>query len=295
MDEAADMTDIPRVRRFEDWLSQYEAERSDTAELPVRLGWGTIDAELRGISAGQVLGFAARTSVGKTWALNSIIQTFGSRRDAGALVLSLEMPGPEWAERQLAVHDDVAPEQVEAWTRSGELADHKRAFIERMRNVLLVDEHVDLAEFGDVCDEARALLTVPLRLVVIDYLGLLGITGSNAYERVSAIGKGLKRVAKEQHLAIVVASPLSRAAGDGWQPVTSSHLRDSGVLEESLDFLLGAWQPGRQPDLEPDERNRLRGLVRVAILKNRKGRQGRIVDLHQLAESCRIVELSEEV
>jgi len=285
---------VRRVQTFGEALSQYEAERSKSTELPVRLGWGTIDTELRGVSTGQVLGIAARTSVGKTWMLNSALHNFGGRRDAGSLALSLEMPAPEWAERQLAVHDDVAPEQVEEWARAGELVERSQRFLDRMQHTLLVEDAVRLSDLAAVCDEARERLSVPLKLVVIDYLGLLEATGQSAYERTSAIGKGLKLAAKQQRVAIVVAAQLSRAAGDGWQPVTPSQLRDSGVIEESVDFLLGAWQPGKQPDLDPDERLRLRDLLRVAILKNRKGQQGRIIDLHFRPESRRVVELAAE-
>ncbi|HST26571.1 MAG TPA: hypothetical protein VLJ76_11320, partial [Gaiellaceae bacterium] len=102
-------------------------------------------------------------------------------------------------------------------------------------------------------------------------------------------------VAKAEQVAIVVAMQVSRAGGDGSQPVTLSSLRDSGVLEEAVDFLLGAWRPGREPNLAPPEAIELRDVLRVALLKNRKGQDGRVVDLRFRPESRRLYEPSEYV
>lgn len=279
-----------RVQTFGELLERYAAERSGESGEPIRLGFGSLDAELRGVSAGRVLGVAARTAVGKTWLLASVLHTFALRRDAGALTLSLEMPGPEWAERQLAIHADVAPEQVETWARSGELAVHSREFIESMEHVVVADESTSLAGLPAVLDDARERLAVPLRLVVVDYLGLLGSDGRDAYERASALGKGLKELAKAEDVAVVVAMQLSRAGEDGSVPVTMAMLRDSGVLEESLDFLLGAWRPEKAHGLGPLETEQVRDVIRVAILKNRKGNDGRVVDLRFRERSRRVYE-----
>src|SRR5205814_1428637 len=141
-----------------------------------------------------------------------------------------------------------------------------------------------------LCAGARDRLDVPLRLVVIDCLGLLDTDGPSAYERASALGRGLKLSAKQEHVAVVVALQLSRSAGDGYQPVAASTLRDSGVLEESLDFLIGAWQPGRDPNLDPVAAEELRDTLRCSILKNRKGSTGRVVDLYFRSQSRRVYE-----
>lgn len=82
-----------RVLTYDELLERYVAERSVEDAEPVRLGFGSVDADIRGISAGQVLGFAARTGVGKTWFLNSVAETFASRRDAGQVTLSLQPVG----------------------------------------------------------------------------------------------------------------------------------------------------------------------------------------------------------
>lgn len=278
------------ITTYEDQLLAYQAERSAPDWQPVRLGFGTIDTATRGVSPGQVLGVAARTAVGKTWLLQSVEHNLSARRDTGCLCLTLEMPGAEWAERAVAIFEDVAPETVESWARDGGLVDRATRFLDRMEHVRIVEDAVSLAELPMVIEQARATLGVPLRVVVIDYLGLLDAPGRDAYERASSVGKGLKRVAKAEKVSIVVAMQVSRAGGDGSEPVSIEMLRDSGVLEESVDFLLGAWQPGRAAGLDPIEAIALRDVLRIRVLKSRKGGDGRLVDLRFRPESRRLYE-----
>ena len=105
--------DAPSPKSYEELFTELAQERGNPGYQPVQLGFGSIDADLRGISPGQVCGIAARTAVGKTFLLETIGDNFAARDDAGCLALSLEMPGLEWAERALAIYADVAPEEVE--------------------------------------------------------------------------------------------------------------------------------------------------------------------------------------
>jgi replicative DNA helicase len=280
------------VKTYDQLLAAYARERSEFYE-PIRLGFGSLDADLRGISAGQVLALAARTAVGKSFFLETVEHNITAREDCGCLALSLEMPGLEWAERALAVFADVPPEQVEAWAKEGELGRHAAEFLARMRNVRVIDDPVSLNGLGAAIEHAREALDVPLRVVLVDYLGLLGVTGRDAYERASTIAKTLKLTAKEQQVAMIVACQVSRAGGNGSEPVTIEMLRDSGVIEESLDFLIGAWRPEKAANLSPADAAQVRDLMRVAILKNRKGRDGRVVDLYFRSESRRLFELAD--
>jgi replicative DNA helicase len=279
---AAPGTDLPRVLTYEEILQVYVEERSRPEWQPVKLGFGSLDTAIRGISPGQVMGIAARTSVGKTWMLQTVEHNFSARRDAGCLSLTLEMPGPEWAERALAIHEGVEPSRIEAIAKDNEHS--KAAFLARMENVRIVERGVALDELPSLVLEGRASLAVPLRLLLIDYLGMLRVRG-DAYERASRIGMGLKQLAKAERLAIIVAMQVSRAGGDGSCPVGLEMLRDSGVLEESVDFLIGAWQPGRADGLSEVEEKELKNVLRIRVLKSRKGGDGKTMDLHFHAQS----------
>ena len=281
---------VTDIKTYNELLAAYERERSDPDYQPFRLGFGSLDAEIRGVSPGQVLGIAARTGVGKTFLLETIEQNVAVRTDSGSLACSLEMPGLEWAERAVAIAADVAPEQVEVWAREKQLSAHTHEFLGRMRHALVVEQATALDHLPELISEARARLPVPLRLVLVDYLGLLRTEGRDAYERATRLAVGIKQVAKDAQVALVVAMQLSRAGGDGSEEVTLTMLRDSGAIEESVDFLLGCWQPGKAKNLDLAEELNLRDVLRVAVLKNRKGRIGRVVDLRFRSESRRLYE-----
>lgn len=266
-----------RVKTYEQLLDEYQVERNDPSFEPIRLGFGTIDAELRGVSPGQVAVIAARTGVGKTWLLEAI-ESNVAETGVGICVMSLEMPGLEWAERAVAISEGVAPEQVEAWAKQGELQERTADFLAKMANVRVV-ENVGPNEMLPTLEAVRESLPVPLRLLLIDYFGLLDTSGRDAYERVSKAAIGLKKLAKQEHVSIVVASQLSRAGGNGSEPVSLEMLRDSGVVEESADFIIGAWRPEKQRDISPDDYFKTKNVLRLAILKNRKGGEGRDIAL----------------
>lgn len=274
------------LRSYGELIAAYQNQRSEPAHSVVRLGFGSLDADMRGISPGQVCGFAARTSVGKTWALATV--EHNCMPYYGVLSLSLEMPGLEWTERALAIFADVAPEQVEIWARERVLEDRAASFVAASRNVLLCEEAIHIQNLESMIETAR--LRIPVRLVMIDYLGLLGANGRDTYERASSIGKALKAVAKKTDVSIVVAMQLSRAGGDGSTPVTLDMLRDSGVIEEALDFCIGCWRPGRRADVDPMEQLALQDVMRCQLLKNRKGPENRIVDLTFREQSRKLYE-----
>lgn len=274
------------LKGYGELIAAYQRQRSNPDQAVVRLGFGSLDADMRGISPGQVCGFAARTSVGKTWALATV--EHNAMLYYGVLSLSLEMPGLEWAERALAIFRDVAPEQVEIWAREKVLEQQAASFISATRNVLVCEDAVHVQSLDRLIEAARS--RIPVRLVMIDYLGLIGANGRDAYERASTIGKALKEVAKKQGVSIVVAMQLSRAGGDGSTPVTLDMLRDSGVIEEALDFCIGCWRPGRNANADPQEQMQLQDVMRCQLLKNRKGPENRIVDLEFRPDSRKLFE-----
>jgi DnaB-like helicase C terminal domain len=261
----------------DDLLMQYIDERVGSRP-PIQLGWGSIDSDIKGVGDGQVLGIAARTAVGKSWALASVADHTAST-GVGGLICTLEMPGVDWIERQLAICENVRPEVVEGWVRQGLIANKTQHFREKFKYTLFCEKIVALDEMPMLIQAAKKRISAEFRVVFVDYLGLMDARGRDVYERVSAIGKGLKTVAKREGVAVVVAMQLSRAGGDGSKEVTLEMLRDSGVLEESMDFLLGCWR--KQGD---------KNVMYMRILKNRKGTDGRKVELRFLERSRKLVE-----
>jgi hypothetical protein len=109
----------------------------------------------------------------------------------------------------------LAPEQVETAAKQGQLDSILPGAFERLEHAVICEDPLALEDLPSVFVDARSRLDAPLRLVLIDYLGLVGAQGKSDYERVSALGRGLKQLAKAEMVALIVAMQLSRAGGDG--------------------------------------------------------------------------------
>src|SRR5581483_8512760 len=110
-----------------------------------------------------------------------------------------------------------------------------------------------------------------LGLVVIDYLQLMSGRGrfENRNAEVSSISRGLKLLAKELRVPMLVLSQLSRAPEprQGDHRPQLSDLREAGSSEQDADLVAFIW---REEGYKPD-RDYLKGLAKLIIGKQRNG------------------------
>ena len=115
-----------------------------------------------------------------------------------------------------------------------------------------------------------------LALVVVDYLQLMASKGKveNRTQEISAFSRGLKLLAKDLDVPVVVLSQLSRATetrpGDH-RPMLSD-LRESGSIEQDADVVTFIF---REEVYKPD-REDLRGVAELIISKQRNGPTGKV-------------------
>src|SRR6266545_860124 len=123
-------------------------------------------------------------------------------------------------------------------------------------------------------------------LVVIDYLQLM--TGRGRFENrnaeVSAISRGIKLLAKELHVPMLVLSQLSRApeTRQGDHRPQLSDLRESGSIEQDADVVAFIFRE----EIYKRDREDLRGLAELLVSKQRNGPIGKVdlVFLHHLTQ-----------
>lgn len=114
-----------------------------------------------------------------------------------------------------------------------------------------------------------------LKLIVIDYLGLMrldGRKGATKSELVGDVTRGLKQLAKDEGLVVVLLSQLNRGleSRDNKRPVLSD-LRDSGEIEQDADSILFLYRHGYyQKDYRQD-------LAEIIIAKQRNGPPERVL------------------
>jgi replicative DNA helicase len=115
-----------------------------------------------------------------------------------------------------------------------------------------------------------------LSLVVIDYLQLMSGRGrfENRNQEISTISRGLKLLAKELRVPMLVLSQLSRApeTRPGDHRPQLSDLRESGSIEQDADLVSFIF---REEVYKPD-REDLRGMAELLLAKQRNGPTGRV-------------------
>ena len=141
----------------------------------------------------------------------------------------------------------------------------------------------------EVRNKARAVKRKHgLSLLVVDYLGLMA-TGSEERRdlQIGALTKGLKNLAKELDIPIVLLSQLSRKCEErpNKRPL-SSDLKDSGDIEADADTILFLY---RDEVYNPDSSDK--GICEVICTKQRQGEIG-ITGLAFIGDQTRFADLS---
>jgi replicative DNA helicase len=112
-----------------------------------------------------------------------------------------------------------------------------------------------------------------LALVIVDYLQLMGSSGSfeSRQQEISQISRSLKGVAKELDVPLVVLSQLSRSPElrTDHRPVLSD-LRESGAIEQDADVVMFVY---REEMYNKDDEN-VKNVAEIIIGKQRNGPTG---------------------
>lgn len=225
-------------------------------------GLKRLDAILGGLLPGQLIIVGARTGLGKSALVTQMARHVS--QTAPVLLISLEMSHYEICFRLLCAEARLPWLRV----RSHQLTrDEWVRLVEAEARLEPLPLHI-LDQGGrtvaDVRARARRLAREGLGLVVIDYVQLMHDPGreSRQYE-VAAISSGLKMLARELEVPIVLVAQLNRGAEEHERPVLSD-LRDSGQLEQDADVVLLISKPPKE------EGNR----INVTVAKQRNGPTG---------------------
>lgn len=107
-----------------------------------------------------------------------------------------------------------------------------------------------------------------IKMVVIDYLQLIQspkMKGEMRYQQLGEITNGLKNIAKELKIPVVLLAQLSRESEKGASKEPEIwHLKESGSTEQDADVVMLMWQ-------EPVDTGISSDVVNIKIAKNRHG------------------------
>lgn len=249
-------------------------------------GFSDLDALLYGLHRGRLYVIAARPGAGKSTLAQDIARHNAVKKDPAerrrVLFCTLEM-----SREDVMINTVCAEAGVSAYSaRRHELGDTEWARIaavfERVYEASLFiddDETCSLASIRAQCAEAARQGT-PFDLLIIDYLQLLRAAGkfSNRQEEVASLSRGLKLLAKELNIPIVVCAQLNRGSEQrsDKRPMLSD-LRESGAVEQDADAVILI----HRPDMYETECARA-GEADFILAKNRQGPTANITVAAQL-------------
>ncbi|GAB2325614.1 replicative DNA helicase [Streptomyces variabilis] len=229
---------------YEDWLDDLEARRTTNQITGIPTGFQDLDNLTGGLRPGQMIIIAARPGIGKSTLALDIARAAAIHHKQPTAFFSLEMSRHELMDRVSAAEATVALHHI----RSGHLTDADWARIATHTPAVtaapLYIDDVAGRTLASIRAECRRLQQRHgLKLVIIDYLQLLESGTSrrrdNRQQEVSEISRGVKLMAKELGLPVVILSQLNRGPEQRTdkKPVLSD-LRESGSLEQDADIVI---------------------------------------------------------
>ena len=260
-------------------------------------GYPSLDRMLMGLREGQLVVLGARPAVGKTsFALNLALNAAADGYTVG--FFSLEMSGKEIAQRFICAQAMVSMSNF----RTGRISPQDWANInEATKELSKLDILIDDTP-GTTVTEIRAksrrmLHNKEKAVIVLDYLQLVNppagknYNGNRAVE-VSEMSRGLKIMAKELGVPVIMLSQLNRSLeGRTGKRPQMSDLRESGSIEQDADIILLLDRSTTEDEAAREDRPDA-GVTRVIVAKNRSGPIGD-VDLMFLPASTKFYELDE--
>lgn len=253
-------------------LAMELANKSEGKEDGVKTGFEDVDKIVSCLPKKNMIVLAARPSVGKTaLALNIAKNVITSKDNKPVLFFSLEMSCKDIWKRLLSDLTGISSKKFGTNFCDSDALVKK---IGEIKNLPLFMDETPVTTIFEIKAKAKYFNKKhPLGLIIIDYLQL--INGSDKRipreQQIAEISKGVKSMAKELDVPVLVLSQLNRAAEKENREPRLSDLRESGSIEQDADIVLLLSKKTNEEEENPYSDNDLRTLI---VAKNRNGEVG---------------------
>lgn len=247
-----------------------------------------LDEMLGGFHPGDLIVIGARAAMGKTAFLTNAA-LFAARKGKAVGLISGEQPADQVAARMLALTGNISAKKF----RTGKIDEAEwpsvtNAFTEvaKARMWILDRSSPSIAEVQRVARRWKQLHGI--EALYIDYLQRLEAPGERRWESVGAAAKGLKNLARDLHVPVVVLAQVSRSVesgGRGREP-RMGDLSDSSEIEKEADQILMLYR-----DEYYNQESDQKGIAKIIVEKNRHGATG-FIEAAWIAETMRFADLS---
>ena len=239
-------------------------------------GFRDVDNLLNGLQPGQMIVIAARPSMGKTSLAMNIAEHVCVDQEKAVAVFSLEMTTQDLVQRLLCSRARVNSQKIRSGIPdSSDFPKLMKAASELSKSKMLIDETPSISIIEMRAKARRMKQRDNIELLVVDYLQLMQSTTRRAKDNrqieISEISSGLKALAKELHIPVIVLAQVNRNPEErkGGRPRISD-LRESGSIEQDADVVGLLMRPERYAD-DDDEKDDLEGEATFIVAKQRNG------------------------
>ena len=251
----------------------------------IATGYPDLDKMSSGLKAGEMFIVAARPSMGKTSFAMNLVEHMCLDQGLPSMVFSLEMSANQLVERLLYARARFAKSSLMKGYKpvKADLLKIQKSVEEIKQCKLYIDDTPSISINELRAKARRKKKEADIKVIAIDYLQLMRSNSKqaqNSREReVAEISAGLKALAKELEIPVIVLAQLNRGpesrvgnSGGGGKP-RMSDLRESGSIEQDADMVGLLYRSAYYADNQED-RDEEDGKAQLVIAKNRNGPTG---------------------
>ncbi len=246
----------------------------------ISTGFPDLDKLTSGLHGGEMIVIAARPSMGKTSLAMNIAEHVVIEHKLPVGVFSLEMTAESLVLRVLCSRARVNLRDI----REGFLAERDFPKLTnaagKLANApLFIDDTPGLSILQLRARARRMVQQHGVKLFVVDYLQLLHSTArrvDNRQQEIADISNGIKALAKELAVPVIVLSQLNREVEkEKNRTPRLSDLRESGAIEQDADLVALLYKPNSGEGDEGNAREEQDAVtVNLLIAKQRNGPTG---------------------
>jgi replicative DNA helicase len=278
---------FPFKKHIEETFKNVEKILRKEVEIGIPTPYADLNRMIIGMKPGEMIVLAARPSIGKTSLALNFIRYVALKGDRGRPIafFSLEMTAEQITRRLLCTESGI-PESAffdGSFKSKSDMSRLTRAVSSLQKANIFIDPTGGLT-ISELSAKARRLKALNnIELIVIDYLQLMKVGGriESRQQEVAEISSGIKKLAKDLGVPVLVLAQLNREVEKGASKASRpklSHLRESGAIEQDAD-VVAFLHRDRDETKDLSKEAQREGVESMLIVeKNRNGQTG-IVNL----------------
>jgi replicative DNA helicase len=255
----------------ENWERLDTVAREGKSVTGVSTGYEDLDRLTSGFQPSELVILAARPSQGKTALALNFAQNIALDAGLPVAIFSLEMSKESLLQRLVSSVGRIDGQAFRRGRIDKASREEMKDALQRIGAApLWIDDSGSISVLEIGAKARRLQRDMPLSLLVVDYLQLITARGrfGNRQEEVASISRGLKGLAKELKIPVLVLSQLTRAPEREDRGPQLSDLRESGAIEQDADVVMFIYRPHFfKVGAAPEEREE----TELIIAKQRNG------------------------